>query len=155
MPTLLAVDLGVKTGLALFTGDGRLRWYRSRNFGTAARLRRAVQAILADLSDLGCVVLEGGGPLATIWEHEARRRGIRVVQVAAEEWRGLLLHPSEQRDRRHAKQTADTLARRVIEWSAAPRPTALRHDAAEAILVGLWGTVKLGWLAQVPADLRR
>jgi hypothetical protein len=45
-----------------------------------------------------------------------------------------------------AKDVADRLARRVIEWSAAARPTSLRHDAAEAILAGLWGVKELGWL---------
>jgi hypothetical protein len=35
MPVLLAIDIGVKTGLALYGHDGRLLWYRSQNFGTA------------------------------------------------------------------------------------------------------------------------
>jgi hypothetical protein len=47
------------------------------------------------------------------------------------------------------------LARRVIDWSAAPRPTSLRHDAAEAILVGFWGALHVGLLAHVPPELRR
>ncbi|MEN9933480.1 MAG: hypothetical protein RLZZ387_59, partial [Chloroflexota bacterium] len=32
MTTLLAVDVGLRAGLALFDQDGRLRWYRSHNF---------------------------------------------------------------------------------------------------------------------------
>ena len=64
---LLAVDLGVKTGLALFGPEGRLRWYRSQNFGTAARLRRGVQGLLASMPHLAWLVLEGGGPLADLW----------------------------------------------------------------------------------------
>ncbi|MFP2902614.1 hypothetical protein ACLEQD_40940, partial [Corallococcus sp. 4LFB] len=54
-----------------------------------------------------------------------------------------------------AKDAADGLARRVIDWSHAPRPTSLRHDAAEAILLGLWGALEVGWLAQVPVEVRR
>ena len=54
-----------------------------------------------------------------------------------------------------AKQTADELARRVINWSEAPRPTSLRHDAAEAILVGLWGALEVGWLERAPTEVRR
>ena len=46
MASLLAVDLGVRTGLACWGDDGRLRWYRSQNFGDAARLRRAIPALL-------------------------------------------------------------------------------------------------------------
>ena len=36
------------------------------------------------------------------------------------------------------KQAADGLAREIIEEHGAKRPTSLRHDAAEAILVGYW-----------------
>jgi hypothetical protein len=35
------VDLGLRSGLALFGSDGRLRWYRSQNFGSQSRLKRA------------------------------------------------------------------------------------------------------------------
>ena len=43
-------------------------------FGTKAALRRGVRGILDDLPDLAWLVLEGGGPLADIWEHEAEWR---------------------------------------------------------------------------------
>ncbi|MBI4581226.1 MAG: hypothetical protein HY718_16105 [Planctomycetes bacterium] len=52
-----------------------------------------------------------------------------------------------------AKRHAGTLARRAIEWSGAARPTSLRHDAAEAILIGLYGVVQVGWLPRLPAEL--
>ena len=52
-----------------------------------------------------------------------------------------------------AKRGADGVARRVIEWSNAPRPTSLRHDAAEAILIGLWGVLQARWLAAMPKGL--
>ncbi len=155
MTALLAVDLGVRTGFACYGDDGRLRWYRSRNFGAASRLRRAIPALLDDPPDLARVVLEGGGPLADAWESEAERRAIAVQHVSAEEWRGLLLLPREQRSGAQAKEVASRLARRVIEWSGAPRPTSLRHDAAEAILVGLWGALSAGWLRRIPDALRR
>lgn len=152
--SLLAVDLGVRTGLALFGQDGRVRWYRSQNFGSAARLRRGAPAILDAEPTLSRVVIEGGGSLAQMWTAESVRRGLVVRQVSAERWRELLLLPREQRSGAQAKQTADTLARRVIEWSGAPRPTSLRHDAAEAVLVGMWGVVDAGWLPRPPGELR-
>ncbi len=155
MSSMLAVDLGVRTGLALYGGDGRLVWYRSRNFGSAARLRRGVPSILAELPDLTWLALEGGGALADIWQREATRRRIRVMQFGAEQWRATLLYPRQQRSGKTAKQNADELARRVITWSAAPKPTSLRHDAAEAILIGLWGAKHVGWLKSFPAELRR
>ncbi len=153
MGHLLAVDIGLRTGFALYSGDGRLMWYRSQNFGSPSRLKRAANAIINDIPEISAVVLEGGGPLADIWEKEAGKLGIRVIRVAAEQWRSMLLYPRQQRTGVQAKKTADELARRVIEWSGASRPTSLRHDAAEAILVGLWASVELGWLERVPSGL--
>ena len=151
MASLLAVDVGVRTGLACFGDDARLRWYRSHNLGDAARLRRAIPGLLDAEGDLTRVVLEGGGPLAELWRREGERRGLGVLVTDAGTWRARLLLAREQRSGAQAKQVADGLARRVIAWSGAPRPTSLRHDAAEAILVGLWGVLEVGWLDAVPA----
>ncbi|MGD8450935.1 MAG: hypothetical protein PVJ57_03880 [Phycisphaerae bacterium] len=154
MHVLLAVDVGLRTGLAWYGQDGRLRAYRSRNFGNSVRLRRAARQLLDEFPGLVRLVVEGGGPLAEIWAHEAQRRQIGVWRVSAEQWRQVLLYPREQRGGRQAKETAGRLARQVIAWSGAPRATALRHDAAEAILIGLWGALAAGWLPRVPAELR-
>ena len=185
MSVLLAVDIGVKTGLALYCQDGRLLWYRSQNFGSAERLRRGVRGVLdalgatdgpersavsaqalqglgatvsaqgAALSHLAWLVLEGGGPLADIWIHAATRRHIPIRQISAEAWRRQFLYAREQRSGVQAKESATELARRVITWSGARRPTSLRDDAAEAILIGLWGTLAVGWLAHLPEAIRR
>ena len=153
--SLLAVDLGLRTGLSLYGRDGRLVWYRSQNFVTPARMKRGVHGLLNDLPHLSFIVVEGGGKLAPIWEKEALRRKIPMRLVSAETWRRRLLYPREQRTGTLAKKRADDLARRVIVWSQADRPTSLRHDAAEAILAGLWGVLDVGWLESLPAELRR
>jgi hypothetical protein len=153
LPSLLAVDVGVRTGLAVYRDDGRLIWYRSRNFGAAVRLRRAIPALLHEAFDPTYVVLEGGGPLADHWATAAERHGCHVRRVSAEEWRALFLLQREQRSGEQAKRVADTIARRVVDWSDAARPTSLRHDAAEAILIGLWGVLRVGWLETIPAAL--
>ena len=155
MRSLLAVDLGLKTGLALYAGNGRLVWYRSTNFGTMTRLKRGAFAVLNTIPDLAWMVLEGGGDIAEVWEKEAEKRRIVVRRIGAELWRKHLLYIREQRTGKLAKRNAGELARRVIEWSGAPRPTSLRHDAAEAILIGLWGVVDAEWLDAIPAELRR
>ena len=152
MASLLAVDLGLRTGLALYGQDGRLHWYRSHNFGTPARLRRGVRGVLEAIPHLTWLVLEGGGPLAEMWKREAARRHIAVRQISAETWRRQLLYPRQQRSGTQAKDSADELARRVIAWSQARRPTSLRMDTAEAILIGLWGAIEVGWLEQPPLN---
>jgi len=101
------------------------------------------------------LVLEGGGPLADIWSHAGERRGLEVRVIGAERWRERFLYDRERRTGGQAKANADTLARRIIDWSDAPRPTSLRHDAAEAIVIGLWGVLEAGLLDEVPAALRR
>ena len=155
MSSLLAVDLGLKTGLALFENTGKLLWYRSHNFGTTERLKRGVPGILDVIPELTAVVIEGGGNLATVWEKEAGRRGITLCRIGAQEWRQLFLYSREQRSGVDAKKHAGEIARRVIEWGAASRPTSLRHDAAEAIMIGLWGLIHLGWLDALPKELQR
>ena len=152
---LLAVDAGIRAGLAAYGRDGRLQWYRSRNYGSVGRLRRAARGVVAGLAALERVVVEGGGPAAEPWLRESERRGIPSVQVQAEAWRETLLLSRDRRTGADAKDRADSLARCVIEWSGARRPTSLRHDAAEAILVGLWAVVDAGWLASVPDEVRR
>ncbi|HEY4303156.1 MAG TPA: hypothetical protein VGM82_01710 [Gemmatimonadaceae bacterium] len=154
MSVLLAVDVGLRTGLAVFGADGRLISYRSQNLGTPARLRRAAFGVLAALPRLRWLILEGGGQLADIWKRAAERRGVTVVQIGAERWRERLLYDRERRSGEEAKAHAGELARRVIDWSAAPRPTSLRHDAAEAILIGVWGALEVGLLGSVPDGLR-
>ena len=154
MSSLLAVDLGLRTGLALYAETGRLLWYRSKNFGSRDRLRRGVPGILAEIPDIAWLVLEGDKALAEIWEREVRGLNVSVQRVSAEEWRGRLLYPREQASGPKAKESANELARKIIEWAGAPRPTSLRHDAAEAIAIGLWGVLHAGWLKQVPSEVR-
>ena len=155
MDALLAVDVGLRTGLALYGQDGRLVWYRSHHFGTPSRLRRAVRGWLDEWPQLVCIVLEGGGQLADIWKREAAKHHIAVRQISAEDWRRQFLHPRQQRSGAGAKAHATTLARRIITWSNARRPTSLRDDAAEAILIGLWGALEVGWLTQLPEVVQR
>ena len=137
---LLAVDLGLRCGWATFAAEGRLLGYGSRHYGNRTALRKAVPRILDEYPALSLLVVEGGGDLFVPWEKEAGRRGIAVKQVMGEEWRKTLLLPYQRRSGADAKAAADGLARDVIDRSGAKRPTSLRHDAAEAILIGAWAS---------------
>lgn len=152
---LLAVDLGIKTGLALYGTDGRLVSYRSQNFGTSPRLKRGAHGILHGHPELTHLVLEGGGSIADLWLREGRKRGLDSTVIHAETWREAFLLPRERATAALAKRHAGEMARDVIAWSGLPGATALRHDAAEAVLVGLWGVLHAGWLPALPAALQR
>ncbi len=150
------MDLGLRTGLAAFARDGRLVWARSQNLGTRTRLRAAANTLLDGLPHVERLVLEGGGDLARLWIGVAEKRGLRARVIDAGVWRRPLLLPREQRSGSDAKAAADGLARAVITWSGAPAPKgALRHDAAEAVAVGLWAVLDAGWLAAIPEAVKR
>jgi hypothetical protein len=145
MSTLLAVDLGVRTGFALYNSQGELLWYRSRNYGNKQRLRSDIQNMLSQIPSLSYVILEGGGDIARIWLKECRIRNISFRQIYAEEWRKDLFDPREVRTGEQAKQSAIQLAKKIISKCNGPKSTSMMDDAAEAILVGYWGLVQMGW----------
>jgi len=146
--TLLAVDLGLKAGLALYGEEGRLRWYRSTNFGTMTKLKAGLRTVIAQAGPLAWLYAEGDRHQFELWAKEATRIGASVRHVAPETWRPSLLWARERRSGVDAKESADRLAREVIRWSSAKEPTSLRHDAAEAILIGLFGVIEQGWVKQ-------
>ncbi|MEM1271147.1 MAG: hypothetical protein AAGI08_13990 [Bacteroidota bacterium] len=151
---LLAVDLGLKAGLAWYDATGRLRSYRSTNFGTMSRLKKGAYAVLKREPALTHVVIEGGGNVAIPWRKEARRRGLNLVELHAQRWRRELLYKRERASGSEAKAHAQRMAAGIIRWSGGSAPTSLKHDAAEAILIGLWAVQHLGWLKD-PPDVHR
>jgi hypothetical protein len=151
---LLAVDTGVKTGLALYGKPDRLIWYRSHNMGSLSSLRKAANHLIHSIEGLSVIVTEGGGPVADAWNKEGLRIGIQIISTDAGEWRKELLYPREYRNSEKAKQTAIFLSRQIIEKSEAPSENFPAHDAAEAILIGLWGCKKAGWIDEVPKLFR-
>lgn len=152
---LLAVDAGLRAGLAAYSRQGRLLWQRSLHLADIAALKRYVRGLLHELPELQVLVLEGGGAVARVWENAAAKRGLRLLICSAEEWRAELLHPREQRSGADAKNTALRLARKVMARSGLPRPASLRHDAAEAVLAGFFALRRLGWERGKAEDVLR
>lgn len=143
---LLSVDLGVKTGFALFRSDARLLWFRSQNFGNVSRLRRALPWLLSQEEELSHLIIEGGGPLLKIWKAETEKHNIELISIMADEWRQSLLLNREQRNGKSAKTYAVAFAGKAIRHLCDHRATSLNNDAAEAILIGIYGMQKLGWI---------
>jgi hypothetical protein len=150
---LVAVDLGLRTGIAVYDGAGRLLRYGSRNLGSRSRLRGGADALLREVGRVDVLVVEGDRDLGAVWARRAERWGADAIEVTPERWRTTLLHPRERRSGREAKAAADALARRVIDELGRQAPTSLTHDAAEAILIGLWGCLRLGWLEELPPTI--
>lgn len=143
MASLLAIDIGLKTGFALYGGEGKLKRYWSRRLGDRSKLKRIAFSTLKEPEDLEWLILEGGGWVAEIWRKEGARRGLKVRDVCAEEWRKDFFYPRQMRTGVEAKRNAVKLARKTIQWSGLNKPTSLKRDAAEAILIGLWGAIQL------------
>ena len=150
---LVAVDLGVRTGVAVFGGEGRLVSVGSRNLGRRGQVRQLAAALRRELERVDALILEGDRTLAPGWQRAFEPRGTEVVLVEAERWRQALLHPRERRDARTAKAAARELAA-VAVGELSDRPVSgLRHDAAEAVLIGVWGLRELGWIDAWPPGL--
>ena len=150
---LLGVDLGYRCGLAVFAAEGTLRSYRSQRFGGRQQIKRGADRVIAEAGPVEAVVVEGEAQLARWWSRAAERAGAEATVVTPETWRAALLHPIERRDGTTAKAAADRLARLAVRELGGPGVTSLRDDAAEAICIGLWGLVTLGWLPALPASL--
>ncbi|PLY00579.1 MAG: hypothetical protein C0622_08495 [Desulfuromonas sp.] len=146
---LLAVDVGLRTGLALFAANGRLCWYRSHHLPTPQKLKRLISSLLRGAEAPAIIYLEGSGALADLWLREAERRSIPIVQLHAEQWRKEFFYARQRSSGIQAKKEAGILARQVITELGGKKPTSLRHDTAEAVLIGLYALRREGWL---PAD---
>ncbi len=152
-PRLLAVDLGLVSGWATFDEDGLAVSHRAPRFADVGRLKRSVKSLVPPtVTD---VFVEGDRHYGDIWGKAAARIGATLRPVSPERWRRRLLLPRERRSGADAKAAAEAMAKRILMWSGAPPKMKLRTDAAEAIVIGLYGVLELGWLADVPDVVKR
>lgn len=147
MNTLLAVDLGVKTGYAQYSEEGKIMRYQSHNFGNAQRLKRGVYGILKSCENLQFLYLEGGGKLEKYWIKEAKKLGVKVIQLHAHDWRNEIYPAIKHSDKtKQAKVFAEKKALEILQRQGAPTPSSLTHDVAEAIIIGYYGCKQQGWI---------
>ncbi len=140
---ILAIDLGLKCGFAVFDGDGALLAYHSTRFPSTAMIKKAGWKVLMRWPNLERIVVEGDPEIAAIWHKLATKRGIAFEGVKPETWREALLKPSERKDGGSAKKAAGRIARKLIKASAAPSPKGrMTSDVCEAILIGLWAATR-------------
>lgn len=151
---LLAIDAGLHCGYAMFDiSTTTLLWYRSHNYGSTARLKRGAATLIAQELPISILVIEGGGAVAEPWCKTATFYHIPVEQIYAEQWRADILHAREQRTGADAKRAAVHYAHQSM--AAAKRTyhyNHVRHDAAEAILIGEWALQYSMSVAQVRSE---
>ena len=142
---LVAIDLGLRTGIAAYDRSGTLCFARARRFPSRDRLRAAVPGLLAGLRPLCWLIVEGDAALARPWLREARMCGAKVLSVTPETWRSALMPPREFRTGAMAKHHSQRRARTLLAEAGRPPVVPLRHDAAEAALIGWWALGEVGW----------
>lgn len=136
---LLAIDLGLRCGFAVYNADGDLLAYRSTHFPSVSTIRKASYKLLARWPRLTHIVVEGDREIGEIWHKLADKRGIHFQRVSPETWRAGLLTPTERSNTANAKAAARRIARDLIAHSPAPMPKSrMTHDVCEAILIGKW-----------------
>lgn len=137
---LLAVDAGLHCGYAMFDiATSALLWYRSHNYGSLARLRRGAATLIGQELPIAMLVIEGGGAVAEPWCKTADYHQIPTEQIYAEQWRVDVLYAREQRSGADAKRAAMHYAQQSMQTAKQTyHYNQIRHDAAEAILIGEW-----------------
>ena len=103
---LLAIDLGLRCGLSVFSDDGQLLAYRSTHFLNPATLRKVAWKVLAAWPNLTRIVVEGDRELAEVWGKLATKRSIQFTTVTPQQWRADVLKPSDRRNGQDAKVAA-------------------------------------------------
>jgi hypothetical protein len=167
---LMAVDLGLKSGVSLFNCQGELVRYEQFYFEKET-LQKTAQNLIATWeqdvnieteeestslpSKVTHIAIEGAdGYMLRAWADAAPHQSI--LRVSPEEWRSDLLLAKESTSGANSKAAARLIARQVVqdfgvmEAHTGKFPT----DVAEAVVMGLYVARKLGWITREPAVRR-
>lgn len=147
-PHLLSIDLGLRFGWSCYDSEYKLIGYGSHHCGQANKLQTIAYKALKSLPTGSHLIVEGNSELYKHWQKNAQKHQINLRQIYAEQWRKDCLSLKEQSDAKSAKEAAIKLAKHLIKRQSGQGAHSLRHDAAEACLMGWWGLVQLGWLSE-------
>jgi predicted phosphodiesterase len=166
---LLAVDLGLKTGLSLFNDEGKLLRFDNFQFESPQQLLRAAKSVLSTWEEdvketddrgrrwkISKIAIEGGDPpLRDAW-HEAADGRCSILHVRPEEWRADLLLTKEKMDGEKAKSASRLIARQIVsDYGDFNFDGKFQTDMAESILLGLHVARRLGWISPRDPPVRR
>jgi hypothetical protein len=149
---LLAVDLGLRTGLCLFDSAGKLLRHDDRQFASVDDLEQGASAILSLWGEeaglrISHVAIEGSDPdLFLAWSKAIGDR--RILRVPPEDWRRDLLTPKDCECWKSSKEASRVAARSIIERFGTNGLDRVDYttDCAEALLLGVHVAQRLGWI---------
>jgi len=171
---LLAVDLGLRMGAAMFNEQGKVIRYEQFHFDCADDLHEHIPVLFENWEEeankvtdtekeierwsLTHVAIEGGDvTLLDAWRSAVETddyaalprggRGARLHTVRPEEWRADLLTKKERTSGRKAKEAARLIARQVVgDYGFAEHEGKFKTDVAEAVTLGFHMSRRLGWM---------
>jgi predicted phosphodiesterase len=173
---LVAVDLGLRTGLALYSEEGRLLEYQNAIYTSEDELRVGCLALLAaweakyqqvttDEDDeaisyhISHVALEGADvALKALWRDMIHDHldDAHILLVKPEEWRADLLLSKEKASGEAAKEASRLIARQLVaDYGGRLHEGKFPTDVAEAVLLGYHVSRRLGWLVRKEPSVRR
>ena len=179
---LLAIDLGLCSGISLFSADGLLLRYEQFKFSdqtelfeVAPRLLKKWEMDFARVNlghgsspqnksgKIAYVAIEGGDvPLWDAWKSAVvamRPNGSsppQLLSISPREWRSELLSKKERQSGFASKEASRLIARQVVEdyGIMGAHSGSFSTDVAESVLVGLHVARRLGWIRRNEAVRR-
>lgn len=151
---LLAIDVGLSTGMALYNQDGRLCWCDSQKFENLAQMKRFAAKLIGETEKLDWILSEGDYNLAAIWERAAIKNGVRIQRVSGQVWCQQLLEMPYDDAVQQIDPHAFEFARKIMHYSEMSSPKNLDKHAIEAALIGMWGVLQMGWINKLPDVVR-
>lgn len=166
---LMAIDLGLKSGVALFGRNGKLLRYEQFHFQKDS-LDKTVKSLLTtweqEARDHGhsCdgdidnnpprvthLVLEGADSfMLRAWMDATNcdKNTVSILRVSPEEWRAELLQEKERLSASNAKAASRLIARQIVnDFGIMPRHEGkFTTDVAEAVCLGFYVCYKMGWV---------
>ena len=161
---LMAIDIGLKSGVALYNRQGALVRYEQFYFERDT-LQRDAQELIQEW-ERDCneettfdeiqfkvthIAMEGADAyMLNAWAEAAPNRSI--LRVSPEEWRSDLLTAKEKKSGHNAKASSRLIARQIVgDFGMMEQHSGkFKTDVAEAVVMGFYVARKLGWIQREP-----
>lgn len=120
---LLSVDLGLRSGFALYNSTGQLISFAHHRFDTLQNLKTSILvelSILSKVYNLNHFVLEGDAVYGSIWTSAINQfaaeneKNVVIIYIAPAEWRDRLLTSRERKSGRDAKRASRLISRQIM-----------------------------------------